>query len=77
MPRGDGTGPWGTGAIGRGRGGCQGMGFGAGGGRGMRGGFGFADNTVPTAETLEVQAKRLEEQAANLRNLAKKNRVTE
>lgn len=76
MPRGDGTGPWGTGAIGRGRGGCQGMGFGAGGGR-MRGGFGLADNTFPTSETLEVQAKRLEEQAANLRNLAKKSRVIE
>ncbi|SDF84933.1 DUF5320 domain-containing protein [Sporomusa acidovorans] len=75
MPRGDGTGPWGTG-----RGGCQpmsffnsfGAGFCRGGfGRGSRqnaiqGEFGFANSTpaVPTvSETLEVQAKRLEVQA--------------
>ncbi len=50
MPRGDGTGPWGSGPIGRGRGGCLEFGRGFGFGRGMRGGpgrgFGFAGNAV-------------------------------
>lgn len=80
MPRGDGTGPRGTGPLGRGRG-CQRMGFGnsfgAGLGRGMQGGFGMANNTPAMPETLESQAERLEAQAANLRNLAKQNRKTE
>lgn len=77
MPRGDGTGPWGMGPMGRGLGGCLGMGWGAGFGRGMRAGFGrwfgFAGNDFPAPENLEAQAARLEEQAARLRNLAKQN----
>lgn len=78
MPKGDGTGPWGTGPLGRRRGGCQRMGFGNGFGRGMRGGFSFTTNTASLApETMEAQAERLEAQAVNLRNLAKKNRKTE
>ena len=78
MPRGDGTGPWGTGPLGRGRGGCQRMGFGNGFGCGRQGGFSFASNTAPLVpETMEAQAERLEAQAANLRNLAKQNRKIE
>jgi hypothetical protein len=81
MPRGDGTGPWGAGPMGWGRGGCQGMGFRAGFGRGMRSGQGrgfcFAGNTAVNPEILDAQAARLEEQAANLRSLAKQNRKAE
>lgn len=93
MPRGDGTGPWGTGPIGRRRGGCQpmvsfnrcGLGF----GRitrqvGMQSGFNFASNTPAAPETLETQAEYLEAQAkllvsqANtLRILAKHNHIAE
>ncbi len=76
MPRGDGTGALGTGPIGRGRGGCQsrGMGLGGGFGRGMRRGLGFADDSL-ASETLETKARCLEEQAANLRSLAQRNRT--
>lgn len=81
MPRGDGTGPWGSGPMGRGRGGCLEFGRGFGFGHGMRGGpgrgFGFAGNAVLNPDVLEDQAARLEEQAVNLRNLAKQNRKTE
>lgn len=87
MPRGDGTGPWGTGPAGRGRGGCATF-LGNGLGQGMQGGFGFGrwtqafgnrrggffSNTFTAPETLEAQAEQLEAQAANLRNLAKQNR---
>ena len=87
MPRGDGTGPWGTGPVGRGRGGCQPMGFfnqfglgfcRNGFGRanrqgGMQSGFNFANDTPVAPETLEAQAKLLESQANDLRNLAKQN----
>ena len=77
MPRGDGTGPWGTGPIGRGRGGCLGFGF----GRGMRGGMGrgsgFACSAPMNQDTVEDQVARLEEQAANLRSQTKpQGRVT-
>ena len=68
MPRGDGTGPLGNGPMGRGRGNCQGMSF------GRRGGlFGFAGNNSVNQGYLENQAARLEEQAGNLRKLAKQN----
>lgn len=81
MPRGDGTGPMGNGPLGRGRGGCQRMGFGnqfdTDFGRGRQRGFGFSGNAPAVPETLEEQAKRLEAQAANLRNLAKQNRIAE
>jgi hypothetical protein len=81
MPRGDGTGPWGSGPIGRGRVGCLGFDRGFGFGRGMRGGlgrgFGFAGNAITNPDTLEDQAARLEEQAAILRNLVKQNRKAE
>ena len=81
MPRGDGTGPWGTGPIGRGLGGCQsiGFGFGFGSGFGQRRGLGFAPNipAAPSAEAIETQAERLEAQAAYLRNLAKQNHKAE
>ncbi|VBB08370.1 Hypothetical protein LUCI_3642 [Lucifera butyrica] len=81
MPRGDGTGPWGTRPFGRGRGGCPGFVRGFGFGRGMRGGIGrgfeFAGNPAVNPDVLEDQAARLEEQAAYLRNLAKQNRKAE
>ncbi|HMM22444.1 MAG TPA: DUF5320 family protein [Selenomonadales bacterium] len=81
MPRGDGTGPWGTGSIGCGRGGCLGFGRGFGFGRGVWGGlgrgFGFSGNAAINPDALEDQAVRLEEQAASLRNLAKQNRKAE
>lgn len=93
MPRGDGTGPLGTGPIGRRRGGCQPMGFfnrcGLGFGRinrqvGMQSGFDFANNAPAAPETLETQAEFLEAQAkllvsqANtLRSLAKQNHIAE
>lgn len=76
MPRGDGTGPLGTGPVGRG--GCLGLGRGFGFGRRLRGrGVGLADSTVKSPDVLEEQAARMEEQAASLRNLAKQNRRAE
>lgn len=81
MPRGDGTGPWGSGPVGRGRGGCLGFGRGFGFGRGMRGGLGsgfeFVGNTAVDPEVLEQQATCLEKQAASLRSLANQNRKAE
>ncbi|BBB89652.1 MAG TPA: DUF5320 domain-containing protein [Methylomusa anaerophila] len=85
MPRGDGTGPWGTGSMDQMCGNCRGMGIFSGFVRGMRGGFGrgfgrcfgLAGNTATNPEVLKEQAARLEEQAANLRNLASKNRKVE
>ena len=72
MPRGDGTGPWGTGPMGRGRGGCATF-FGNGLGQGIQNGFGFSrwmqvfgnrrggfwGNTSTTPENLEAQAASL------------------
>lgn len=69
MPRGDGTGPLGNGPIGRGRSNCQGMNF----GRRVGGMFGFSGNNSANQSSLESQAAQLEEQAANLRKLAKQN----
>lgn len=77
MPRGDGTGPWSAGPVGRGRGGCLGFGFGFGMKGGMGRGLGFAGNAAMNPDALEDQAARLEEQAASLRNLAKQNRKAE
>ncbi|MDF2569048.1 MAG: hypothetical protein K0R55_652 [Sporomusa sp.] len=72
MPRGDGTGPWGNGPLGRGRGGgCLGFGFNNGPGRSIPN---FSGSAANNQATLEDQAARLEEQAANLRNLARQNR---
>ncbi len=80
MPRGDGTGPWGTGPMGRGRGGCQplefsnrfGLGFCPSGfGRKRRqGGFGFASNNLISPDALETQAEQLESQAKLLESQA-------
>lgn len=68
MPRGDGTGPLGNGPMGSGRNNCQGM------SAVRQKGMGKNNNTTSTKdESLEEQAARLEEQARNLRNLAKKN----
>jgi hypothetical protein len=72
MPRGDGTGPWGTGPLGGGRGGCR-----------NKKDFGnfrntsYETNTQNTPSGLEEKAARLEKQAAALRNLAKQNRTPE
>ena len=68
MPRGDGTGPLGNGPLGIGRNNCQGM------NSGRLKGMGKNINTTSTKdESLEDQAARLEEQARNLRNIAKQN----
>ncbi|MGI6092039.1 MAG: DUF5320 domain-containing protein [Veillonellaceae bacterium] len=81
MPRGDGTGPLGTGPQGRRRGGCQQMGFGnglgSGLGRRLQNAFGMFNNTANRPESLESQAEKLEAQAAHLRNLTKQNRKTD
>ena len=78
MPRGDGTGPWGTGPIGRGLGGRQRLNFEFSSGFGRRRGLCFAQNIpAPSAEALKTQAERLETQAAYLRNLAKQNNKAE
>lgn len=78
MPRGDGTGPLGTGPLGRGRSGCRRIGsgnnLGTGAGRGRQARIGTVNNTTATPEDLEAQARQLEEQAANLRNLAKQRK---
>ncbi|MCC5466306.1 DUF5320 domain-containing protein [Pelosinus baikalensis] len=73
MPRRDGTGPLGNGPMGRGRGNCQGTFLGC----NMRRFFGFGSNNTMNQKSLEVQAAHLEEQAANLRNIAKQNRKAE
>lgn len=74
MPRGDGTGPLGNGPLGWGRGGCsigRGLGLGLGLGRGARYGLTqVSPVNITSADELEAKAQRLEEQAANLRNLA-------
>ncbi|MEN6565927.1 MAG: 4Fe-4S binding protein [Veillonellales bacterium] len=76
MPRGDGTGPLGSGPRGRGRGGCQKMGLNTNLGRNTRGGSRVSNNNIITnQESLEIQAARLEEQASVLRNLATQNRA--
>ena len=63
MPRGDGTGP-----LGSGRSNCKGV------NSGQKNGMGRNTNTNSSNEgSLEEQAARLEEQAANLRKLAKQN----
>jgi hypothetical protein len=79
MPRGNGTGPWGNGPLGHGRGSCQRMRGGNGLGTGfIRGRHCRIFASAPSLpETLEAQAERLEEQAANLRNLANQNRKAE
>lgn len=73
MPRGDGTGPRGTGPLGRGQGRCQQMGFNniTNASRNKQGRTDMTNNTSANPEDLEAQARQLEEQAANLRNLAK------
>lgn len=72
MPRGDGTGPMGNGPIGRGRNNCQPMNFGR-----MGNMFGFNGNNSGNQVSLADQATRLEQQAANLRQLDKQNSKTE
>ncbi|MEG6584861.1 hypothetical protein [Dendrosporobacter sp. 1207_IL3150] len=71
MPRGDGTGPSGHGPLGRGRSCRQSSGLGNRMGRGLNSNCGAYEGT----QTLEEQAKRLESQAAKLRNIAKENNV--
>ena len=68
MPRGDGTGPLATGPIGRGRRNCQGVNLGR-----LGSIFGFGRTNSAKQGSLEEQATRLEEEAANLRRLAKQN----
>jgi len=63
MPRGDGTGPMGTGPMGRSRKNVQ---------RCQGNMSGFSGINSAKQDSLEEQATRLEEQAANLRKLAKK-----
>lgn len=66
MPRGDGTGPLGKGPMGSGRSNCQGMKSGR--------QSGINKNATSTNQgSLEEQATKLEEKAANLRKLAKEN----
>jgi len=72
MPRGDGTGPLGNGPMGRGRSNCQGKSFGRPGGM-----LGFTGTNSRNQVSLEDQAAQLEEQAANLRKLAKQNSKAE
>ncbi|MBP2625868.1 MAG: hypothetical protein H6Q68_579 [Firmicutes bacterium] len=68
MPRRDGSGPLGNGPMRRGCSNCQGMSFGR-----LVGMFGFTGTNSAKQGSLEDQAARLEEQAANLRKLAKQN----